>query len=50
MKLEAEKNFFANDYEKPIDKNHISIDTGKLNEEESLNEILNVYRKMATVA
>ena len=48
--IRGRENFFANDYEKPIDKNHISIDTGKLNEEESLNEILNVYRKMATVA
>ena len=33
-----------------LDLKHLSIDTGKLNIKESLNEILNVYRKMATVA
>jgi adenylylsulfate kinase len=41
--------FFAKDYEKPIGK-HIAIDTGKLTIEESRDEILDVYRKMATLA
>jgi adenylylsulfate kinase-like enzyme len=44
------ENFFATDYEEPIDSNHIRIDTGKLTIKESLDEIFNVYRKMATVA
>ena len=44
------ENFFAKDYEEPIDSNHIRIDTGKLTIKESLDEILDVYRKMATVA
>ena len=44
------ENFFAKDYEEPIDSNHIRIDTGKLTIKESLDEIFNVYRKMATVA
>ena len=48
--IRGRENFFADDYEKPVDKNHLKIDTGKLNEEESLDEILNVYRKMATLA
>tara|TARA_Y100001935_G_C17291170_1_gene503412 strand:+ start:1465 stop:1926 length:462 start_codon:yes stop_codon:yes gene_type:complete len=41
--------FFAKDYEKPIGE-HIAIDTGRLTIEESRDEILNVYRKMATLA
>ena len=48
--VRGRENFFAQDYEKPTDSKHLSIDTGKLNIKESLNEILNVYRKMATVA
>ena len=44
------ENFFATDYEEPIDSKHIRIDTGKLTIKESLDEIFNVYRKMATVA
>jgi adenylylsulfate kinase-like enzyme len=44
------ENFFAVDYEKPIDSKHLKIDTGELTIKESLDEILNVYRKMATVA
>jgi len=44
------ENFFAQDYEEPIDSKHLKIDTGKLTIKESLDEILNVYRKMATVA
>ena len=48
--VRGRENFFAQDYEKPTDPRHLSIDTGKLNIKESLNEILNVYRKMATMA
>ncbi len=44
------ENFFADDYEIPTDPKHLAIDTGKLTIKESLNEILNVYRKMATLA
>ena len=43
------EHFFAKDYEVPLGK-HLAIDTGKLNIEESKDEILNVYRKMATLA
>ena len=35
--------FFVSDYEKPLE-NFIEIDTTNQTEEESLNEILNVYR------
>ena len=48
--IRGREDFFAKDYEKPIDNKHLSIDTGKLSIEESVNEILNVYWKMATVA
>ncbi len=48
--VRGRENFFATDYEKPTDPNHLSIDTGKLSIEESLNEILDVYRQMATLA
>ena len=48
--IRGRENFFANDYEVPTDPNHLSIDTGKLNIKESLDEVLNVYRKMATLA
>ena len=41
---------FVHDYEIPIDKNCLKIDTGKLTVKESMDEILNVYRKMATLA
>ncbi len=44
------EHFFAKDYEKPIDPNHLAIDTGKLSIKESVDEVLNVYRKMAAVA
>ena len=44
------EHFFAKDYEVPVDPNHLAIDTGKLSIKESVNEILNVYRKMATMA
>ena len=48
--IRGRENYFADDYEIPVDPNHLSIDTGKLTIEESINEILNVYRKMATLA
>ena len=48
--IRGRENFFAKDYEVPTDPKHLAIDTGKLTIKESLNEILNVYRKMATVA
>ena len=48
--IRGREKFFANDYEIPIDKNTLSIDTGKLTIKESVHEILNVYRKMATLA
>ena len=47
--IRGREDFFAKDYEVPL-KKHLSIDTGKLSIEESTNEILNVYRKMATMA
>ncbi len=47
--IRGRENFFAQDYEVPIG-DHLSIDTGKLNIKESVDEIFNVYRKMATVA
>ena len=47
--IRGREDFFAKDYEVPLEE-HLSIDTGKLNIEESTNEILNVYRKMATLA
>jgi adenylylsulfate kinase len=48
--VRGREDFFAKDYEKPTDPKHLAIDTGKLTIEESLNEILDVYRKMATLA
>ena len=48
--IRGREDFFAKDYEIPTDPKHLAIDTGKLNIEESTNEILNVYRKMATLA
>ena len=48
--IRGRENYFADDYEIPVDPNHLSIDTGKLTIEESINEILNVCRKMATLA
>ena len=47
--IRGREDFFAKDYEVPL-KKHLSIDTGKLSIEESTNEILTVYRKMATLA
>ena len=48
--IRGREDFFAKDYEVPIDPKHLAIDTGKLTIKESLDEILDVYRKMATVA
>ncbi len=48
--IRGRENFFAEDYEKPIDKNCLQIDTGKKNIKEARDEILNVYREMAAVA
>ena len=50
QKKRGREEFFAKDYEIPTDKNTLSIDTGKLTIKESTDEILNVYRKMATLA
>ena len=47
--IRGREHFFAKDYEIPLGE-HLSIDTGKLSIEESRDEILNVYRKMATMA
>ena len=41
--IRGRENFFVKDYEKPL-KNFIEIDTTHQTEQESLNEILNVYR------
>jgi len=41
--IRGRENFFVKDYEKPL-KNFIEIDTTNQTEQESLNEILNVYR------
>ena len=48
--IRGRENYFAKDYEIPTDPNTLSIDTGKLTIKESSDEILNVYRKMATLA
>ena len=48
--VRGRENFFAQDYEEPIDSKHLKLDTGKLTIKECTDEILNVYRKMATVA
>jgi adenylylsulfate kinase-like enzyme len=48
--IRGREQYFAKDYEVPTDKNTMRLDTGKLTKEECLDEILNVYRKMATLA
>jgi adenylylsulfate kinase len=48
--IRGREDFFAKDYEVPTDPKHLAIDTGKLTIKESLDEILHVYRQMATVA
>jgi|TARA_B100000902_G_scaffold399925_1_gene473685 adenylylsulfate kinase-like enzyme len=48
--IRGREEYFAKDYEPPVDPNSLKIDTGNLTIKESVDEILNVYRKMATVA
>jgi len=48
--VRGREEYFATDYEKPVDSRSLTLDTGKLNKEECISEILNVYRKMATLA
>ena len=48
--IRGREKYFAQDYEKPIDDNFVDIDTGNLTIKESLDEILDVCRKMATMA
>ena len=48
--IRGREKFFADDYEIPIDKKTLKLDTGKLTIKECTDEILNVYRKMATMA
>ena len=48
--IRGREDYFAKDYEVPTDPNTLKIDTGKLTIKESGNEILNVYRTMATLA
>ena len=48
--IRGREDYFAKDYEIPTDPKTLSIDTGKLTIKESAHEILNVYRKMATLA
>mgnify|MGYP001463089779 CR=1 FL=1 len=48
--IRGREDYFAKDYEIPTDSNTLSIDTGKLTIKEGTDEILNVYRKMATLA
>ena len=47
--IRGREDFFAEDYEIPIDPKHLALDTGKLTIKESIDEVLNVYRKMATL-
>ena len=48
--IRGREDYFADDYEEPTDSKTLRLDTGKLTIKESLNEILNVYRQMATLA
>ena len=48
--IRGREDYFADDYEEPTDPKTLRLDTGKLTIKESLNEILNVYRQMATLA
>ena len=41
--IRGRENYFVKDYEKPLD-NFLELDTTHQTEQESLNEILNVYR------
>ena len=42
--IRGREDYFAKDYEIPTDPNTLSIDTGKLTIEESVDEILSIYR------
>ena len=48
--IRGREEFFADDYEIPIDKKTLKLDTGKLTIKECTDEIFNVYRQMATLA
>ena len=48
--IRGREEYFAKDYEPPVDPNSLLIDTGNLTVKESIDEILAVYRKMATLA
>ena len=48
--IRGREDYFADDYEEPTDSKTLRLDTGKLTIKESVNEILNVYRQMATLA
>lgn len=48
--IRGREDYFADDYEEPTDSKTLRLDTGKLTIKESANEILNVYRQMATLA
>ena len=48
--IRGREKFFAKDYEIPVDPNTLFLDTGESNIEECIDEVLNVYRKMATLA
>lgn len=48
--IRGREEYFAQDYEPPVDPSSLKIDTGNLTVKESVNEILTVYRKMATLA
>ena len=50
QEIRGREEFFAKDYELPVDPNALFLDTGELNIEECIDEVLNVYRKMATLA
>lgn len=47
--IRGREDFFASDYETPQNPS-LSLDTGEKNIKECTDEILNVYRKMATLA
>ncbi|MBT4207988.1 adenylyl-sulfate kinase [Candidatus Woesearchaeota archaeon] len=44
--IRGRENYFVDHYIEP-NENYLDLDTGKLTVEECINEILNVYRKMA---
>lgn len=48
--IRGREDYFAEDYEKPVDKDTLVIDTGIKSKEECRDEILDVYRQMAALA